>query len=62
MPKYTSTDPAVGVDLRIDSTGFGSVKPETVVELLRRTVKKYPDHPALRFKGIKVRILLYLFI
>ena len=54
---FTTTDPAVCVDLRVDATGFGSIKPQTVIDIFQDTVSKHGHRNAMATKqAIDVRI------
>ncbi|EAA10184.3 AGAP008596-PA [Anopheles gambiae str. PEST] len=48
---YTSTDPAVPVKLRIAKEGLASLDPLSVPDLMNRTVRDHPDHPAMVFRN-----------
>ncbi|XP_055614440.1 very long-chain-fatty-acid--CoA ligase bubblegum-like, partial [Uranotaenia lowii] len=48
---YTTTDPTQPVKLRIAKEGVASLDPLSVPELVDRTVRDYPDHPAMMFKN-----------
>uniref|UniRef100_A0A2M4A0Z1 long-chain-fatty-acid--CoA ligase n=1 Tax=Anopheles triannulatus TaxID=58253 RepID=A0A2M4A0Z1_9DIPT len=47
---YTSTDPAVPVKLRIAKEGLASLDPLSVPDLMNRTVRDHPDHPAMVYQ------------
>uniref|UniRef100_A0A182Q2C2 long-chain-fatty-acid--CoA ligase n=1 Tax=Anopheles farauti TaxID=69004 RepID=A0A182Q2C2_9DIPT len=48
---YISTDPAVPVKLRIAKEGLASLDPLSVPDLMNRTVRDHPDHPAMVFRN-----------
>uniref|UniRef100_A0A182X5Z7 long-chain-fatty-acid--CoA ligase n=1 Tax=Anopheles quadriannulatus TaxID=34691 RepID=A0A182X5Z7_ANOQN len=48
---YTSTDPAVPVKLRIAKEGLASLDPLSVPDLMNRTVRDHPNHPAMVFRN-----------
>lgn len=47
----TTTDPAQPVKLRITKEGVASLDPISVPDLMNRTVRDYPDHPAMVYKN-----------
>ncbi|XP_058452829.1 very long-chain-fatty-acid--CoA ligase bubblegum [Malaya genurostris] len=48
---YTTTDPAQPVKLRITKEGISSMDPLSVPDLMNRTVRDFPDHPAMMYKN-----------
>ena len=48
--KVRTTNPAEGVDIALGDSGIEAEKPITFGQMLQETVKRFPDHPALRFK------------
>lgn len=48
---FTTTDPTQPVKLRIGEEGVGSLDPLSVPDLMNRTVRDYPDHPAMVYKN-----------
>lgn len=48
---YTTTDPTKPVKLRLASEGVASLDPLSVPDLMNRTVRDYPDHPAMMYKN-----------
>lgn len=48
---YISTDPSVPVKLRIAKEGLASLDPLSVPDLMDRTVRDHPDHPAMVFRN-----------
>ncbi|XP_049286804.1 very long-chain-fatty-acid--CoA ligase bubblegum [Anopheles funestus] len=48
---YTSTDPTVPVKLRIAKEGLASLDPLSVPDLMNRTVRDHPNHPAMVFQN-----------
>lgn len=48
---YVSTDPAVPVKLRIAKEGLAALDPLSVPDLMDRTVRDHPDHPAMVFRN-----------
>ncbi|XP_049537701.1 very long-chain-fatty-acid--CoA ligase bubblegum [Anopheles darlingi] len=47
---YTSTDPSKPVKLRITKEGLASLDPLSVPDLMNRTVRDHPDHPAMVYQ------------
>lgn len=48
---YTTADPTKPVKLRLASEGVASLDPLSVPDLMNRTVRDYPDHPAMMYKN-----------
>ena len=48
--KVRTTDPSEGVDLAMGVKGMEAVPPITVSQMFQETVRKFPSHPALRYK------------
>lgn len=48
--KVRTTDPSDGVDLAMGVKGIEAVPPITVGQMFQETVRKFPSHPALRYK------------
>lgn len=48
--KVRTTDPSEGVDLAMGMKGMEAVPPITVSQMFQETVRKFPSHPALRYK------------
>lgn len=48
---FTTTDPTKPVKLRIAGEGVASLDPLSVPDLMNRTVRDYPDHPAMMYKN-----------
>ena len=48
--KVRTTDPSEGVDLAMGVTGIAAIPPITVGQMFQETVRKFPSHPALRYK------------
>ena len=48
--KVRTWNPSEKVDLAIAESGIEAEEPITVGQLFRRTVEKFPDHPALKYK------------
>lgn len=51
VENLTSTDTTKAVKLRIAKEGIASLDPLSVPELMNRTVRDYPDHPAIMYKN-----------
>ncbi|XP_050088160.1 very long-chain-fatty-acid--CoA ligase bubblegum [Anopheles aquasalis] len=47
---YISTDPSIPVKLRIAKEGLASLDPLSVPDLMNRTVRDHPDHPAMVYQ------------
>lgn len=48
--KVRTTDPSDGVDLAMGVKGIEAAPPITVGQMFQETVRKFPSHPALRYK------------
>lgn len=51
VENLTTTDPTKAVKLRVAKEGIASLDPISVPELMNRTVRDYPDHPAMMYKN-----------
>uniref|UniRef100_A0A2M3YZ29 long-chain-fatty-acid--CoA ligase n=1 Tax=Anopheles braziliensis TaxID=58242 RepID=A0A2M3YZ29_9DIPT len=47
---YISTDPSIPVKLRIAKEGLASLDPLSVPDLMNRTARDHPDHPAMVYQ------------
>lgn len=47
---FSSTDPRIGVDLAIEKDGIASIKPVTVGEMFKETLRDFSGREALFFK------------
>lgn len=50
VENITTTDTTKAVKLRVAKEGIASLDPISVPELMNRTVRDYPDHPAIMYK------------
>ena len=48
--KVCSTNPADGPDIAMGQSGLSAEKPITIGEMMKQTVSKISDKPALRYK------------
>lgn len=51
VENITTTDTTQAVKLRVAKEGIASLDPISVPELMNRTVRDYPDHPAIMYKN-----------
>ena len=54
--KVRSTNPREGVDLAIGESEVAKSKPITIGQMFRETVRKSPDHAALKFKDVEAGV------
>lgn len=55
VENFTTTDPNGAVKLRVAKEGIASLDPMSVPDLVNRTVRDYPDHPAMVYKNTQNR-------
>lgn len=55
VENFTTTDPNGAVKLRVAKEGIASLDPMSVPDLVNRTVRDYPDHPAMMYKNAQNR-------
>jgi long-chain-fatty-acid--CoA ligase ACSBG len=53
MNTVWTTDPAFNLPVRVDTEGFGSRTPETVIDVFRSTLEKYGSQPAFHKEYLK---------